>query len=195
MKQQLRQTLIQARKSKDHEWIKETSQVICERIQGIFPLKDAKTIALYYPFHQEVDVIPLIEGLLQENKRVVLPKVLDKTTMAFFLIDDLHDVETSTFGVKEPVSNVVVQPEDIDWMFIPGIGFSKDCYRIGYGAGYYDRYLIDHSIYTVGVAFDFQIIDHFTPDVYDVPLKYIITENRLLQRQNEGGSSNRNRDS
>lgn len=192
MKKRIRQSYIQKRNNLNLNFILDVSERICEQILSQFPLEDAQTIALYYPFNQEVNVLPIIEALLQKNKRVVLPKVLSKTTMGFFEISHLEDVEVSAFGVKEPISTVEVPVHTIDWMFIPGVAFNPDCYRLGYGAGYYDRFLQHASIKTVGVAYDFQITDEFIPEAHDVPLMYVITENRLLQHRNEDDSSNPN---
>ena len=170
-----------------------TSLIICERIEELFPLQEAHTLAFYYPFRHEVNVLPLLKKYIIQKKRIVLPKVLNSTTMAFFEIQNLEDTAPSAYGSYEPNATVPVNPEEIDWMFVPGVAFTEHCYRLGYGGGYYDRYLKNARIQTVGVAYDFQITNQFEPDAYDVPLDYVITESRRLQRQNGDDSSNRSR--
>lgn len=194
MKKEIREELITLRKIKGLKWVEEKSSLLCERICANFPLEKLEVIAFYYPFNHEVDLRPIMEELFKQNKKVVLPKVLSKTTMAFFPIADLTDVERSRFGVLEPRTMDSVDPNTIDLMFIPGVAFSKDCYRLGYGAGFYDRFLVDRDIQTVGVAYDFQVDDRFPIDPHDVPLNFVITESRLLQRHSGDGSSSRSKD-
>src|SRR5690554_221137 len=117
------------------------SSHIMAHIEEAFPLDELQTIALYYPFNNEVDLRPLIERLLIKKKKIVLPKVLSKTTMDFFLIQDIHDVSPSRFGVYEPTGDK--RADQIDIMFVPGIAFNNEGYRLGYGAGFYDRFLAE----------------------------------------------------
>jgi 5-formyltetrahydrofolate cyclo-ligase len=194
MKKELRKQLIEKRKGLSISEVEITSKHIMNRIKSYFNLDEIQVIALYYPFNQEVDVLPLIEYLLKQNKIVVLPKVTSKTTMSFYKIDSLNDVSRSQFGVYEPNTNQVVTKDDIEIMFIPGVGFNSKGYRLGYGAGYYDRYLIDHAFNTVGVCFDFQITDEFEIAAHDIPLDFVISENRLLQCHNEDDLPNQNMD-
>jgi 5-formyltetrahydrofolate cyclo-ligase len=194
MKKELRKALIEKRKQLPLKEVEELSVIINNRIKENFNLDEIEVLAFYYPFNQEVNVLPLIEALLNQNKIVVLPKVTSKTTMSFYKIDSLNDVSRSQFGVYEPTTNQLVPQDEIEIMFIPGVGFNSKGYRLGYGAGYYDRYLINHAFNTVGVCFDFQITEEFEVDAHDIPLDFIISENRLLQCQNEDDLPNLNTD-
>ena len=184
MKKIIRKQFIEERKKMTVNTVNTLSTLIIERILGEIDLESSETIALYYPFNNEVNVLPLIELLLKQKKRVVLPKVTGKTTMEFYRIESTVDVELSKFGVYEPNTKSIVNKIEIDWMLIPGVGFNSKGYRLGYGAGYYDRYLEEHQFKTVGICFDFQITDAFEINEYDVPLDFIISENRLLQFHN-----------
>src|SRR5690554_4914966 len=96
-KKTLRKKLINQRNALTIDEVNKQSKRINDHLKTIIQNKNAQVIALYYPFNQEVDVLPLIKELLNENKKVVLPKVLSKTTMGFFPITSLNDVKTSSF--------------------------------------------------------------------------------------------------
>jgi 5-formyltetrahydrofolate cyclo-ligase len=194
MKKVVRKQLLEERKALSIETINEWSKTITKRCLEQIELENAQTIAIYYPINHEVDVLPLINALLEMKKRVVLPRVTGKTTMEFYQIHEIDAVERSKFGVYEPNTGIQVEKDKIDLMFIPGVGFNRSCYRLGYGAGYYDRYLAAHSFKTIGVCFDFQITDAFETNDYDIPLNQVISENRLLQRQNGDCLPNQYRD-
>lgn len=185
MKQALRKSLIAARLQMSKEMVEIKSEQIIKRIQQVFPLGKVQTIALYYPFRNEVNLLLFIEDLLKQGKKVALPKVLDQTTMAFYEVKDLNTLVISKFGIHEPNPEICRQiaKAEIDFMFVPGVGFNQACYRLGYGAGFYDRYLCEHAFPTVGVCFDLQITT-FQSDSHDVPLDYVISETHLLERRN-----------
>lgn len=96
--------------------------------------------------------------------------------MAFYPIKDLNDYHIGRFKVMEPNSNEKMPKDAIEIMFIPGIAFSHKGYRLGFGAGYYDRYLVDYPNIKVGVCYDFQFVEELPTDLYDIPVDVIITE-------------------
>ena len=102
--------------------------------------------------------------------------MLNKHEMEFFPIKDLNDCFVSKFNLLEPKSNKKMPKNDIEIMFIPGISFSSKKYRLGFGAGYYDRYLVDFQGIKVGICFHFQLRE-FPINAYDIPVDVVITEN------------------
>ena len=186
MKNELRKKYLKRRD--EFNQVEEYSQKIIQNIKNTFQLGQFQCVGFYMPLQNEVDLRPLIKEMLQLNKKIVLPKVLDKTTMQFFEISDLSDVRTSSFNILEPISTKPINKEDIDILFIPGIAFSVDNKRIdrlGFGAGYYDRYLIDYPNRKVGICFNFQITNEFTPLPHDVKLDCLITESHVHQYHDE----------
>ena len=105
--------------------------------------------------------------------------------MAFLPIKDLNDVTESKFKVLEPKSNQKMPKNDIDLMFIPGIAFNQSKYRLGFGAGFYDRYLTDYQNLSIGICYEFQIISEKFEENYDIPMNLLITENRVHQYRDE----------
>ena len=139
----------------------------------------AKTIAVTLSRGREIDTTKIIEKAWHEKKHVVVPKC-DPTsnTMIFREIDTFQQLETVFFGIKEPIESKTkpVYAEDIDLMIVPGICFDLEGYRIGYGGGYYDRYLEKYIGNTISLAFSFQLFNHIPREPYDIPIKEIITE-------------------
>lgn len=152
--------------------VQDASQRICEQIVQMPEFQRAKTIAIYYPMNQEVRVLPLLEQL---EKRFCFPKIIQfaQSTMDFFEPGNtFHD---SAFGMKEPTGNYVAR-EEIDLFIIPGIAFSRQGYRIGYGKGFYDHYLSGLDVPKVGVAYDFQILNQIPHHEQDQRMTALVSE-------------------
>ena len=128
----------------------------------------------------ELSLLPLIQWLLDTGRRVALPKT-DGDNMDFYEIQDLNEVRKGQFGVMEPIGEQKVCWEDAICL-TPGVGFSIDGGRIGHGAGYYDRYFERHPrLLKVGIAYEFQIVDHIPTEVTDIPLQWIVTPDRTIK--------------
>lgn len=133
-------------------------------------------IGVYAAYMGEVDTYGIIETLLWDvNKIIVLPRI-EAGTMNFYRIQSLDDLEVGHFGILEPRGNASFVPE---MMVVPMSAFNTACHRIGYGKGYYDRYLSAHPSFKVGVAYDFQKIDASFEDQNDIACDVIVTEKEL----------------
>lgn len=132
----------------------------------------SKVIYCYCSVNNEVDLTETIFAALNQNKIVALPKTIGNE-MIFVEISSLDDLVTGQFNIREPRENK--KAADADLIFVPGLAFTKEGKRIGYGGGYYDKYLSMHNCHTVGVAFDFQIFDDLETKDHDVILDEIIT--------------------
>lgn len=176
MKKLLREKILSIRNQLTKTEVEELSTKIIDNIKSMFDLCKYQVLAFYLPLGNEVDLRPLIQELLDNGKTIVLPKTLDKHTMAFYPIKDLNDYHIGRFKVMEPNSNEKMPKDAIEIMFIPGIAFSHKGYRLGFGAGYYDRYLVDYPNIKVGVCYDFQVVEELPTDLYDIPVDVIITE-------------------
>ena len=139
----------------------------------------AKTIGVTVSRGREVDTKTIIEKAWRDGKRVVVPKCdPESNTMIFRKIDTYHQLETVFFGLMEPIESetISVEPDDIDLMIVPGICFDRKGYRIGYGGGYYDRYLKEYQGVTISLAFSFQLLNSLPRETHDVPIEGLITE-------------------
>lgn len=142
--------------------------------------KNANSIYTYVSYNGELDTYNIISQAFIENKRVFVPKTNDKS-MSFFEIHDIKtDLKPGAYNIMEPVT----AGEDISregLMIIPALAFDTKKYRLGYGGGFYDRYLSRPNTHTkLAIGFDFQIIDKIPADEYDIPMDYIITPSHIL---------------
>ncbi len=177
MKQELRKTGLSRRNQMSEVEVRNLSAKIIEEIKKQLPIDKYDVLGFYMPLGNEVDLRPLMAELIAKGKTIVIPKVLDKNTMEFYPLQDMDDYYIGKFNVREPKSNKKMPKTKIDIIFVPGIYFSADKYRLGFGAGYYDRYLKDYPNLKVGICYGFQYIPEFPSDIHDVPMDLIITEN------------------
>ena len=154
----------------------EKSNDVFNKIINLDIYKSSKTIGIYYSIDDEVSTISLIDYSLKLGKEVCLPRVIDNNEMEFFKIADRNNLYKSKYGVLEPTNNDLVDPKSIDLMIVPGVVFSKELYRIGYGAGFYDRYLPKTNAYKVGLSFKETLVDVIPYDENDFKLDLIITD-------------------
>jgi 5-formyltetrahydrofolate cyclo-ligase len=137
---------------------------------------NANVIALYYSTKDEVDTHDLILYSLLQDKIVLLPKVIGKE-MIFIKIDETTRYETSNFKIREPISNEPYLGK-IDLFIVPGVAFDINGNRLGYGGGYYDKYLKDTNASTIGICFEEQITDEIETEEHDIKVNIVQTERR-----------------
>ncbi len=146
--------------------------------KDIINSKNIKIIALYYSKSLEVNSIELIKYALSNNKVVCLPRIRDGNNMHFIKIESLDNLEwNKTFNIKEPIFDKenIIDSKNIDLMFVPLIGFDKYNHRLGYGKGYYDRYLKNNNnILTFGLGYKETNIEENIFDELDISLQKII---------------------
>lgn len=137
--------------------------------------QEAKVIATYLSFPHEFQTQGLIEQALKDGKKVLIPKTYPKGRMDFVVYDPQQLVKTS-FGLLEPQGNLeVVDASQIDLIHVPGLAFTIRGYRIGYGGGYYDRYLEQFTGHTLSTVYPCQIQD-FIPEKHDIPVQEVLID-------------------
>lgn len=140
-----------------------------------------KYISIYWSVENEVDTIGIIDWLLNNNFKVCLPYIMNKKNMVMKPIEKLNFEYDICFNIRQPKTKLIINPKSISAFIIPIVAYDNSNNRIGYGLGYYDRYLskanaINSNTYKYGLAYSFQNIDKITPDIYDVKLDKIFTE-------------------
>jgi 5-formyltetrahydrofolate cyclo-ligase len=144
---------------------------------------EGNTIAITIANKPEVDTKEIIESLWSKDIRVVVPKCdPKKRSMNFYAIHNFQQLETVYMDLQEPIPEIteLVAAEEIDCIIVPGIVFDINGYRIGYGGGYYDRYLKDFEGSLISLAFDTQIVDSIPFESHDLPVDIIITETKRI---------------
>jgi len=158
---------------------KEKSQYITEKLKQNILYKNAKIVALYKSLPSEVDTAEIIEHALSYGKIVVLPKVVGEE-LRFYKIGKDEVFVKSKFGVEEPIGDErnFIDKNELDLVIVPGLCFDEEGNRLGFGKGYYDRFLANTELKTIAVCFKEQIIRNgFVPvDSNDVKMQMIITD-------------------
>lgn len=193
-KSRIRREVMEKRDALSPEARTVKSREICRRLSESLLFRESDIIAGYSAIRSEVDLSSLLDFSLREGKALFLPKV-SGDDMEFYRMNDLQNLAEGPFHVMEPRvdENVVSLPaflkqlrSDSDvrvCVLTPGVAFSGKGLRIGYGKGYYDRYLPrlfgrGISIMTVGIGYELQVVDDFSGEKTDWKMNYIVTENR-----------------
>ena len=136
-----------------------------------------KIIGGYYPYNHEVNVVPLLEKFEKSNYIISLPKISKNSRMNFFVWSSNDPLNVNEYGIPEPITNRMIFP---DVLLVPLVAYDKNCNRVGYGGGFYDRYIKRtkkiKNILTIGLAFSYQKVKKIPIENNDVKLDFIITE-------------------
>ncbi|RJX19259.1 MAG: 5-formyltetrahydrofolate cyclo-ligase [Desulforudis sp.] len=185
-KQNLRQELLEQRAAMDPADVAVRSTAVAERVFQFGPFQDAGTVMVYADFRNEVQTGAIIAAALDAGKRVGLPLAdrEQKMLTVIRITNYPEDLEAGAYGIPEPKSGLTpLEVKEIDLILVPGVGYDTDGYRLGFGGGYYDRFLrgIRRRTVKAGLAYDFQVKDTVHPDSHDRGVHYIITESRTLK--------------
>lgn len=177
-KARLRKQLLDSRDSLSQDFIDITSKQIQDNLRKIDVYRNAKSIGAYYSIGSEVKTQNILQDIIKSEKELSLPKVVKKD-LVFKRISSLSDLEQGNFSVMEPKDNCPIIKK-IDVIIVPAIATTKDGYRLGYGFGYYDRYLSDKKIKKIALCYSKQIIKSFPVSDHDVKMDYIVTEDKVI---------------
>lgn len=162
--------------------VSDFSKKISNTLISLDVYKKARVISLYAPFRNEVDLLSL---LYEGGKRFVFPKVEKETRiLSFYEVRSVGDLVPGRMGILEPAKSLQkISIDKIDLFAVPGVAFSTNCERIGYGAGYYDSSLSlrSENVFSIGIAFDLQIVPGGFSNDNDVNMDIVITEKRILK--------------
>ncbi|MFJ7953439.1 5-formyltetrahydrofolate cyclo-ligase [Lysinibacillus sp. NPDC096418] len=162
---------------------RDQSFAVAKKVLQETSIKEAKIIGLTISNQPEVDTVHLIEALWQLGKTVAVPKCDPKTRqMAFYAIDSFAQLETVYMHLREPIINSCefVDASEIDVMLVPGVVFDKRGYRIGYGGGYYDRYILKYSGKLLSLIFDEQLREEVPTEAHDCPVDVLLTPTKRI---------------
>lgn len=173
MKKTLRKETIAAMKALPQTVKTQADEELTQRLLELPAFQEAKILATYLSFDHEVSTASLIQAALQDGKRVCVPRTYPQGRMEFVEYDP-NILEKTRFGLLEPnEQGKVVDKSEIDLIHVPGVVFQSEGYRIGYGAGYYDRYLADYSGKTVSTIYSIQE-GEFQPDSFDIAVQEVL---------------------
>ena len=184
-KNEVRQLIKAYRQKLTDEDVKIQSRLIIDRLKKSDIYKKSENVFLYMSYNREVDTYMLLSQCFMDGKKVYAPKVLSKTDMEFYCLSDVNDLESGYMGIMEP-SDSCEKANTRDGLFImPGLAFDYDFHRIGYGGGFYDRYLSeDNTFIKAALAFDFQLLESIPYEEHDLKPDYIVTQTQFIRREN-----------
>jgi len=174
-KKALRSQIREKKRAMTEDSIQRASRSLGEQFAACRQYREAKTVYGYLPYNQEVRTVPMLEQALKDGKKVAVPKVYGDT-MRFIYMTDLSRVETGYAGIPEPIDDGPVADDPTALVLMPGLAFTAAGDRMGYGGGYYDKFLAqepDHP--TVALCYDFQLVDSLPTEAYDIPVDLVLT--------------------
>ncbi|MCD7826870.1 MAG: 5-formyltetrahydrofolate cyclo-ligase [Clostridiaceae bacterium] len=181
-KEEARKRGRQLRQQLDPESRAKKDRQIRERILSLPALEQAEVLFAFASYGTETDTIEMLRILLQQGKkRIALPRVKQKE-MEFYRIESMEQLRPGYQGILEPVSEELEVPQNV-LMLLPGLAFDRSRNRVGYGGGYYDRYLERYhmaKIVTAAMAYDFQVVDQIEAAPFDIKPQIVITDTEIV---------------
>ena len=173
-KKELRAQIRQMKRAMTEEQIEQASAKLGQLFVQTSQYKNAKTIYGYLPYNQEVRTVPMLEQAIRDGKRVAVPKVYGDD-MKFIYMDDLSQVELGYAGIPEPVADGPVADDPTALVLMPGMAFTEKGDRMGYGGGFYDKFLASQPEHpTVALCYAFQMVESLPTEEYDIPVDCVL---------------------
>ena len=173
-KKSLRAEIRAKKRAMTEEQIESASRRLGELFADCEAYRQAKTIYGYLPYNQEVRTVPMLERALADGKRVAVPKVYGDR-MKFIYMTDLNRVEKGYANIPEPVDDEPVAEDPTALVLMPGLAFDREGHRIGYGGGFYDKFLAEEPEHpTVALCYDFQMLEKLETEEFDIPVDLVL---------------------
>ena len=173
-KKALRAAIRQQKRAMTEEQIVAKSQKLCQLLMEHDLYKNAKTFYGYLPYNQEVRTTSMLEQAIRDGKRVAVPKCYG-SEMKFIYLDDLSKVEPGYANIPEPVEDGPIADDPTALVLMPGMAFDPEGHRVGYGGGFYDKFLAQEPGHpTVALCYDFQMLPHLETEEYDIPVDLVL---------------------
>ena len=173
-KKALRQSIRAQKRAMTEEEIVRRSEALGRLFLESEAYQNAKTIYGYLPYNQEVRTVPMLEQALKDGKRVAVPKVYGDE-MKFLYLNDLTAVAKGYSGIPEPIADEPVADDETALVLMPGLAFDPQGHRIGYGGGFYDKFLSAEPNHpTLALCYAFQMLPSLETEDHDIPVDYVL---------------------
>ncbi|NDV24222.1 5-formyltetrahydrofolate cyclo-ligase [Desulfovibrio sp. JC022] len=186
-KEIIRRQLLEKRSALLGQDVKSMSRNIVNTVLSLEQWGRAEEVLLYWPIRNEVDIRPLLENAWNSGKRLFMPccRKNEPGQMDFGVVRAEADLTSGSFGIKEPCRTRCEFPDAVspDLIIVPGVGFDRSGFRIGFGGGYYDRFLArpqKDAFLSVGVCYDFQLVEGFPVEPWDKNVQLVCTDKELI---------------
>lgn len=173
-KQQLRKYIREKKRAMTPEEIQDRSRRLAELLAASEAYRAAKSIYGYLPYNQEVRTTPMLEQALRDGKRVAVPKVYGEE-MRFLWMEDLSLVEKGYAGIPEPIADGPIARDETALVLMPGLAFDPQGHRLGYGGGFYDKFLASEPGHpTIALCYEFQMLPSLDTEEHDIPVDWVL---------------------
>lgn len=173
-KQELRSAIRARKRAMTQEEIQIRSDALCQKFLESDAYRRASTLYGYLPYNQEVRTWPILERAIADGKRVAVPKVYGDE-MKFIYLEDLTQVEKGYSGIPEPIADGPVAEDKTALVLMPGLAFDPQGHRIGYGGGFYDKFLSREPEHpTLALCYEFQMVEKLETEQFDIPVDEVI---------------------
>ena len=175
----LRKHLLEKRDATSAELRDIASKQIHENLKKNPSFIDSQNIACYFPIGSEVNTHDIMLDILEQGKNLLLPRIIDEN-IEFYIVSNLEKLEKGSFEIMEPKDSCD-RAKKIDCVLIPTVGVSKSGVRLGYGKGYYDRFLVSSYAMRISLTYSKQIVKSIPIDSHDIKMDWIITEDENIK--------------
>ena len=170
----LRKEIREKKRAMSFAQIEKASRELCRQFIETAYYREAKTLYGYLPYNQEVRTEPILLQALKDGKKVAVPKVYGDT-MRFIYLEDLSGIEKGYAGIPEPIADGPIAQDETALVLMPGLAFDKEGHRIGYGGGFYDKFLFAEPNHpTVALCYNFQLLPKLETEEFDVPVDLVL---------------------
>ncbi len=154
------------------------SEAINKKLLSLEKVMKADCIMAFYSYKNEPYMIGFMHECMGMGKQIALPRIIGEGKMAAAVYSRDSELKNNAYGIPEPYpGNIICKP---DVVIVPGLAFDLNRNRIGFGKGYYDRFLKGSEAYKIGVCFDYQIVEKIDAGSHDVPVDIVVTEERII---------------
>ncbi len=184
LKNELRRALRKQRREQDELAARAGSAAVCERVIALPEYPGAELILAYMAAKGEVDVSYIVDDAMKRQKKIACPLCAENGGLRLMVPNTTDSFKLGAYGIMEPDidDSVEVDASELDLIIVPAVAYMRDCSRLGQGGGYYDRLLVKTSAFTVGVGYDFQLIDWLPVEPHDRPLNCVALPSELIRR-------------
>ena len=175
-KRELRRIIGEKKRALSAREIEARSAALAEKLFQTDAYRGARSLYGYLAFNQEVRTRPILQRAWADGKRVAVPKVIGDE-MRFIWLGSFDDLSEGRFGILEPTNDGPVADDDTALVLMPGLAFDRQGRRVGYGGGYYDRWLASHPGHrTIALCYDFQLLENLETEAHDIRVDAVLTE-------------------
>ena len=174
-KKEMRAQIRAKKRAMTEEQIVSASARLGELFRSCDLYKNAKTIYGYLPYNQEVRTVPMLEQAIRDGKRVAVPKCYGEEMRFLYITDFVTEVAPGYANIPEPIADEPIADDKTALVLMPGLAFDPQGHRIGYGGGFYDRFLAaepDHP--TLALCYGFQMVEHLQTEEFDIPVDQVL---------------------